>query len=257
MQTSAMAKWMFAGNGVMFLALTVMFVTGLTQRDSQVLSVERLNIVDSTGGLALVLANGARLPGGRFGGKEYPQSFSGRGRSAGMIFYNEVGDEVAGLIYEGASRDSTYRWSFATPRAACDSSCRSIRSVWLDSFFWTPTVVPPRSSLGDQADHEVTLSCAHGAPATDPEDVTMNREQLASLLRDVGSAHHRAFAAVDGDDPDWPRWYAEYLIPRLPDELSGSYSRDALAARLKQLDQDYRAGETHQHWAEYYAERLS
>jgi len=109
MPQPAIAKWIFVGNAVMFLALTAMFATGLTRQAPAVLSVERLNIVDSTGRLALVLANGARLPGGTFAGKEYPQAFSGRGRSAGMIFYNEAGDEVGGLIYEGASQDSTYR----------------------------------------------------------------------------------------------------------------------------------------------------
>ncbi len=71
------------------------------ERD-RVLSVERLNIVDSAGHPLLVLANGALLPGAMFHGKEYPQSYVGRGRSAGMIFYNAAGDEVGGLIYEGA-----------------------------------------------------------------------------------------------------------------------------------------------------------
>lgn len=109
MQTSTAARWMFAGNVTMFVALATMLVSGFARQPSPVLTVERLNIVDSTGALTLVLANGARLPGGTFGGKEYPQSFSGRGRSAGMIFFNEVGDEVGGLIYEGAPRDSSYR----------------------------------------------------------------------------------------------------------------------------------------------------
>jgi len=100
---------MFAGNVTMFVVLATMLLGGFVRRQSPVLTVERLNIVDSTGALALVLANGARLPGGTFGGKEYPQSFSGRGRSAGMIYFNEVGDEVGGLIYEGAPRGSSYR----------------------------------------------------------------------------------------------------------------------------------------------------
>jgi len=74
-----------------------------------VLTVERINIVDSTGRLALVLANGRRLPGAMFEGREYPPEFVGRGHSPGLIFFNESGDEVGGLIYEGARHDSTYR----------------------------------------------------------------------------------------------------------------------------------------------------
>ena len=33
---------------------------------------------------------------------------------------------------------------------------------------------------------------------------------IAKLLRETGHAHHEAFAATDGADPDWPIWYAEY-----------------------------------------------
>ncbi|MGE3527756.1 MAG: hypothetical protein AB7I33_17695 [Gemmatimonadales bacterium] len=108
MKIDLVNKYLFAGNVSMFLLLAAMFLSGFTRQDAKVLTIERLNIVDSTGKLALVLANGARLPGGTFGGKEYPQSYSSRGKSAGMIFYNEMGDEVGGLIYEGAQHDSTY-----------------------------------------------------------------------------------------------------------------------------------------------------
>jgi hypothetical protein len=100
---------MFASNVTMFAGLATMTVTGFARQQPTVLTVERLNIVDSTGHLALVLSNGARLPGGTFAGKEYPQSFVGRGKSAGMLFFNESGDEVGGLIYEGERRDPTYR----------------------------------------------------------------------------------------------------------------------------------------------------
>jgi hypothetical protein len=109
MDKYVLTRWMFIGNVIMFAGLAAMTVTGFTGQQPAVLSVERLNIVDSTGHLALVLSNGARLPGGTFAGKEYPQSFVGRGQSAGMIFFNEVGDEVGGLIYEGGRRGSTYR----------------------------------------------------------------------------------------------------------------------------------------------------
>jgi hypothetical protein len=81
---------------------------GPRSRIDPVLSVERLNIVDSTGRPVLVLAAAPRLPGPTFRGKEYPQSFSDREHANGMIFYNAVGDEVGGLIYEGAPRDSGY-----------------------------------------------------------------------------------------------------------------------------------------------------
>ena len=33
-------------------------------------------------------------------------------------------------------------------------------------------------------------------------------DELAALFRETGAAHHQAFAAKGGDDPDWPAWYA-------------------------------------------------
>ena len=99
----------FVANVLMFAVMLVATLAAFNRRPPPVLTVERINIVDSTGRLALVLSNGTRLPGAMFEGREYPQSFVGRGRSAGMIFVNEVGDEVGGLIYEGATRDSGYR----------------------------------------------------------------------------------------------------------------------------------------------------
>lgn len=107
MNNPAIARWIFAGNALMFVALATMLMAA-SRRHDPVLTVERINIVDSTGTLALVLSNAARLPGGMFEGKEYPQYFTGRGRSAGLLFYNEVGDEVGGLIYEGRQQDSMY-----------------------------------------------------------------------------------------------------------------------------------------------------
>ena len=40
-------------------------------------------------------------------------------------------------------------------------------------------------------------------------DETQNN--LADLLLEAGRAHHTAFAATNGTDPDWAIWYADYL----------------------------------------------
>jgi len=37
--------------------------------------------------------------------------------------------------------------------------------------------------------------------------------RLATLLDEVADAHHDAFAASDGEDPEWPRWYAHHVLP--------------------------------------------
>ena len=35
--------------------------------------------------------------------------------------------------------------------------------------------------------------------------------QIVDLLADTGAAHHEAFVASNGEDPEWPIWYAERL----------------------------------------------
>ena len=39
--------------------------------------------------------------------------------------------------------------------------------------------------------------------------------ELARLLQRAAAAHHRAFAATGGADPDWPAWYGAYLVEPL------------------------------------------
>ncbi|MEW5918419.1 MAG: hypothetical protein AB1762_18605 [Gemmatimonadota bacterium] len=106
---SSFHRWLVLANVTLLATVVVLLMSGFTRQQPTVLTVERINIVDANGRLALVLSNGQRLPGARFSDREYPQSFVGRGRSAGLLFYNEGGDEVGGLIYEGAATDSTYR----------------------------------------------------------------------------------------------------------------------------------------------------
>ena len=109
MSQSATVRWLTAANIALLTLVGVLAVSAFVRQAPAVITVERINIVDSAGRLALVLSNARRLPGATFHGREYPQDFVGRGHSAGLIFFNEAGDEVGGLIFEGAGHDSTYR----------------------------------------------------------------------------------------------------------------------------------------------------
>lgn len=74
------------------------------------LDVNRINVMHDSGLLALALAGHGRLPGPHFEGQGYPPELSGgRTRATGMIFFNERGDEVGGLTYNGQLTDSGYR----------------------------------------------------------------------------------------------------------------------------------------------------
>lgn len=68
-----------------------------------VINVERINIVDADGRVRLVLSNSARQAQAVIDGQVLA---AGRTRPAGMIFFNEEGDEVGGLIFSGRQQQS-------------------------------------------------------------------------------------------------------------------------------------------------------
>ena len=81
--------------------------------------------------------------------------------------------------------------------------------------------------------------------------MTGTRTRIAELLRAAGQAHHHAFAATNGDDPEWPGWYARHLTPGL---LGASLAPEALAEQLRTVDAEHRAKAPSQDWAAYYAD---
>lgn len=71
------------------------------------IDAERVNIVGADGEPVMALAHRGRIPGPTFGGREYPRGLAdGRQHLSGIIFFNDQGDEVGGLIYNGIPRDS-------------------------------------------------------------------------------------------------------------------------------------------------------
>ncbi|MEM8487658.1 MAG: hypothetical protein AAF564_19055 [Bacteroidota bacterium] len=71
-----------------------MFV--VRQMNTDVLNVKRINIVEEDGRYALVLANAENLPGVIRHGKEGPRGH--RHNVGGILYYNNKGDEMGGLI---------------------------------------------------------------------------------------------------------------------------------------------------------------
>lgn len=61
-------------------------------------------------------------------------------------------------------------------------------------------------------------------------------------------------AATNGDDPEWPAWYAHWLVPQLGGLLS--IGEPELAAALTRLDAQHRAEGRGRPWPAFYAERL-
>lgn len=81
-------------------------------------------------------------------------------------------------------------------------------------------------------------------------------QKLAALFRQTGEAHHQAFAAADGEDPEWALWYAEYLHDRLPPFLAAPLTRSRLVFCLVETDDEHRVTDPDAPWPEFYAQRV-
>jgi hypothetical protein len=81
------------------LAAAAFRQTGKPQNLGEI-NVERINVVDANGTLRMVIANKDRMHPGVMDGKtiDRPRPV------AGMIFFNDEGDEVGGLTYTGQER---------------------------------------------------------------------------------------------------------------------------------------------------------
>ena len=78
-------------------------VLSFTQRQHfDEINVERINVVEKDGTLRMTLSNGARMPDPVIGGKTYPLRSGSRAR-AGIIFFNEEGNENGGLTFSGTA----------------------------------------------------------------------------------------------------------------------------------------------------------
>ena len=82
--------------------------------------------------------------------------------------------------------------------------------------------------------------------------------RIAALLHEVGETHHTVYRLVDGDDPDWASWYADWLtkLSELPQILETTPVRSEMTSLLVSLDKDYEAAKPETPWPQWYAERI-
>jgi hypothetical protein len=82
--------------------------------------------------------------------------------------------------------------------------------------------------------------------------------RIAALLHEAGETHHTVYRIVDGDDPDWASWYADWLtnLSELGEILETTPARSELTWLLVSLDKDYAAANPGTPWPQWYAERM-
>ena len=78
-------------------------------------------------------------------------------------------------------------------------------------------------------------------------------DDLVRVYEQTGHAHHEAFAAVDGVDPDWAIWYAEYLKPRFDEILEVELTKSEIVVLVQSLQQEHEARAAQEPWARFYA----
>ena len=82
--------------------------------------------------------------------------------------------------------------------------------------------------------------------------------RVAALLHEAGETHHVVYRIVDGDDPDWASWYADWLLnlSELPQILGTTPVRSELVWLLVTLDKEYTRAAPDTPWPQWYAQRL-
>lgn len=79
---------------------------------------------------------------------------------------------------------------------------------------------------------------------------------LAELLAGAGRAHHHAFLATNGEDPEWPLWYAEYLESPISTHLGAAPTRSRLVQCLLNADDAHQTTMPGEPWHRFYATYL-
>lgn len=85
-------------------------------------------------------------------------------------------------------------------------------------------------------------------------------QELEVLFIEAGNAHHRAFYATNGEDADWARWYADYLLERINALLNGKWTVVELAEILVKVEEQRKSpgvGDWPKFYAEYFVRQFS
>ena len=86
----------------------------------------------------------------------------------------------------------------------------------------------------------------------------VDRDQLEAVLEAAGDAHHTAFAHVEGEDPEWARWYAHHTLSDLRRLLEHpALTEDTLRAAFEAAANAHAAEGGDVPWPSHYAARFA
>jgi len=78
-------------------------------------------------------------------------------------------------------------------------------------------------------------------------------DELANLLNETAEDHHKAFAVTKDEDPDWPIWYADYLLNKMRQMLNAKFTKTELIYLLVLADKENVSIAPGAYWPRYYA----
>jgi NAD(P)H-hydrate epimerase len=78
-------------------------------------------------------------------------------------------------------------------------------------------------------------------------------EVLTNLLNETAEAHHKAFAATDGVDDEWPIWYADQLLDKLRKMLHSKFTKSELIYILVSAEKENGCVAPGAYWPRFYA----
>jgi hypothetical protein len=81
-------------------------------------------------------------------------------------------------------------------------------------------------------------------------------DELANLLNETAETHHKAFAATEGEDPDWPIWYADYLLDKMRQMLKAKFTKSELIYLLVLTDKENGSVAPGAYWPRFYAKSI-
>ena len=81
-------------------------------------------------------------------------------------------------------------------------------------------------------------------------------KELHEILAAAGPAHHQAYIDSDGEDPEWPLWYADYLQVDLSRVLDKSLTKSEIVFHLLDMERMRSVEAPDAPWPGYYAAEL-
>jgi hypothetical protein len=80
------------------------------------------------------------------------------------------------------------------------------------------------------------------------------KDSLSALFHKAGEEHLATHKKTNGDDPEWPLWYADYLLDNgLDSLLDAKLLKSDLIYLLVLVDRQQKLEAPGAHWENYYA----